>query len=241
MKSLPTIALYLAAISTTVFGREKKDERSDPQVPAFLSGFFNDVQDTARVAINKADKFIQDNNIAEEAQNVASAVFSKGDDFFQTKVIASLPPDVQTFFQQKTSDLRVTVVAVKWEYLAEDAKQYIREHPYQTALLVTEGVVYFTPAGLSGGVLNLLGWTRYGPRAASFASKLQAALGPVYARSIRATAQSAAMGGYGASVIHGVTRAGAALSGALTGTWNKWQPSEPEKENNKGEWRKEEL
>ncbi|KAF2810182.1 uncharacterized protein BDZ99DRAFT_562970, partial [Mytilinidion resinicola] len=53
-------------------------------------------------------------------------------------------------------------------------------------------------------VLSTLGWSAMGPRAASIAAALQTASTP--ARGVFATLQSAAMGGYGASVVAGATR-----------------------------------
>jgi hypothetical protein len=41
--------------------------------------------------------------------------------------------------------------------------EWIAAHPGQTALYVVEGVIFFSPAALTGPVLAALGWGAQGP------------------------------------------------------------------------------
>ncbi|OBT89854.1 hypothetical protein VE02_00813 [Pseudogymnoascus sp. 03VT05] len=98
-----------------------------------------------------------------------------------------------------------TVPAVVLEWTAA--------HPGQTALLVVNGALFFTPAALTGPLLTSMGFGATGPVASSVAASLQSMLGNVGAGSVFAYLQSAAMGGYGAVVVNGATQACAVISG----------------------------
>ncbi len=54
--------------------------------------------------------------------------------------------------------------------LPSEVKTWIKDHPYQTAFYVVNGVVLFAPGLLAGPLLGALGWTSLGPRAGKFRS-----------------------------------------------------------------------
>ncbi|KAJ9635437.1 hypothetical protein H2199_008440 [Coniosporium tulheliwenetii] len=126
-----------------------------------------------------------------------------------TKVLSDMPNHLKAMSsktqilkdstQTSLEDLKDKLVAIKYEELPKQAKDYIRtyvkEHPYQTAFHIVNGVIYFTPATLTYPVLSLLGFTSHGPRAASVASGIMSVFGTGAARGVLATVQSAAMGG----------------------------------------------
>ena len=110
---------------------------------------------------------------------------------------------------------------------------WITAHPYQTAFHVVNGVIICTPAAATVPFLSALGFGATGPIAGRFgaqhsrvgnrthtltqpsgsaAASVQSFFSFVPAGGLFATAQSAAMGGYGASVAAGAAQAGAVLS-----------------------------
>ncbi|KAF2821362.1 hypothetical protein CC86DRAFT_459030 [Ophiobolus disseminans] len=91
---------------------------------------------------------------------------------------------------------------------------WIAQHPYQTAFHVVNGVVLFTPAAITVPFFSALGFSAVGPAASSTASGVMGYFGVVPAGGVFATLQSAAMGGYGASVAAGAAQAGAVASSA---------------------------
>jgi hypothetical protein len=89
---------------------------------------------------------------------------------------------------------------------------WIAAHPYQTMFHVVNGVVLLTPAAATVPFFNALGLSAGGPVAGSAATSIMSFFGYVPAGGIYATAQSAAMGGYGASIAAGAAQAGAMMS-----------------------------
>ncbi|OSS48383.1 hypothetical protein B5807_07818 [Epicoccum nigrum] len=89
---------------------------------------------------------------------------------------------------------------------------WITAHPYQTAFHVVNGVIICTPAAATVPFLSALGYGATGPIAGSTAASIQSFFSFVPAGGLFATAQSAAMGGYGVSVAAGAAQVGAALS-----------------------------
>ncbi|KAJ9666695.1 hypothetical protein H2201_003099 [Coniosporium apollinis] len=158
-----------------------------------------------------------------------------------TKVLSDMPNHLKAMSsktqilkdstQTSLEDLKDKLVAIKYEELPKQAKDYIRtyvkEHPYQTAFHIVNGVIYFTPATLTYPVLSLLGFTSHGPRAASVASGIMSVFGTGAARGVLATVQSAAMGGYGVGAVNGLTRAGSVLAGAA----QLWRPARDGKDD----------
>ncbi|KAK0120219.1 hypothetical protein ONS95_011625 [Cadophora gregata] len=71
--------------------------------------------------------------------------------------------------------------------------QWVTAKPGQTALLISNGILIFTPAALTGPLLATMGWGASGPIAGSVAASLQSILGNVGAHSVFAYLQSAAM------------------------------------------------
>lgn len=107
------------------------------------------------------------------------ANFFKGFSAGTMKALSDLPDNVDTITckaqtlkdstQTALGDLKGKLVAVDYEELPKQARDYIatyvKEHPYQTAFHIANGIVYFTPAALTSPVLSLLGFTSQGPRA----------------------------------------------------------------------------
>ncbi|KFY41087.1 hypothetical protein V494_03228 [Pseudogymnoascus sp. VKM F-4513 (FW-928)] len=98
--------------------------------------------------------------------------------------------------------------------------EWIAAHPGQTALLVVNGVLVFTPAALTGPLLAQMGFGASGPVAGSAAAAFQSMLGNVGAPSVFAYLQSAAMGGYGAAAVNGVAQACGVVSGGIFSMWS---------------------
>lgn len=114
--------------------------------------------------------------------------------------------------------------------------RWIMANPGQTALGVCNTAVIFTPAALTGPLLQqwvlalqvLLLVSLPGVRhiegsrlttcelSGSVAAWLQPIFGNVVAHGLFATLQSAAMGGYGVATVNGLAQAGAVVSGGLT-------------------------
>ncbi|WWC64102.1 uncharacterized protein I303_106709 [Kwoniella dejecticola CBS 10117] len=103
-------------------------------------------------------------------------------------------------------------ITMKFKDLPEQVKDYIKEHPYQTAFHVINGVVFFAPSLVWGPVLGMLGFTPIGPAASTLASAAQSFIHPVVAKGVFATCQSAKMGGYGAGILDTAVRFGMKLS-----------------------------
>ncbi|CAA9963312.1 hypothetical protein PTMSG1_06680 [Pyrenophora teres f. maculata] len=87
---------------------------------------------------------------------------------------------------------------------------WITAHPYQTVFHVVNGVILLTPAAATVPFFSALGLSAGGPVAGSTAATIMSYFSYVPAGGIFATAQSAAMGGYGASIAAGAAQ-GAAL------------------------------
>lgn len=90
--------------------------------------------------------------------------------------------------------------------------RWITAHPGQSALLVTNGILIFTPAALTAPLLATMGFGASGPVAGTVAAWLQSILGNVGTHSMFAYLQSAAMGGYGVTAVSGITQACAMIS-----------------------------
>ncbi|KAJ8108229.1 hypothetical protein OPT61_g8318 [Boeremia exigua] len=89
---------------------------------------------------------------------------------------------------------------------------WISAHPYQTAFHVVNGVIVCTPAAATVPFLSAMGFGATGPVAGSTTASVMSYFSIVPAGGLYATAQSAAMGGYGASLAAGAAQAGAVLS-----------------------------
>ncbi|WVF65629.1 hypothetical protein IAT40_000360 [Kwoniella sp. CBS 6097] len=140
-------------------------------------------------------------------------------------------PSNSRFILDKLAEAHVTIAAIDWQDLHGDTKKYVLENPKQTAFYVAKGVLFVAPALLTGPALGALGFTAVGPAAGSLATSAQSAIAPVAARGIFATLQSAAMGGYGASVVGGTVQClvGTSLIGDLmAGSWHAHESHEGE-------------
>ncbi|KAG9228065.1 hypothetical protein BJ875DRAFT_270963 [Amylocarpus encephaloides] len=98
--------------------------------------------------------------------------------------------------------------------------RWIAANPGQSALLIANGILIFTPAALTGPLLATMGFGASGPIAGSVAAWLQSILGNVGARSVFAYLQSAAMGGYGVAAVNGIVQALGMISGAAVTAYN---------------------
>ncbi|KAF2126077.1 hypothetical protein P153DRAFT_388826 [Dothidotthia symphoricarpi CBS 119687] len=98
--------------------------------------------------------------------------------------------------------------------MSEAIIAWIAEHPYQTFFHVVNGVVLLTPAAATVPIFATLGLSAGGPVGGSAAAAIMSYFSFVPAGGIYAMAQSAAMGGYGASIAAGAAQAGAVVSSA---------------------------
>ncbi|KAF1834880.1 hypothetical protein BDW02DRAFT_568559 [Decorospora gaudefroyi] len=98
---------------------------------------------------------------------------------------------------------------------AEPLIAWIAAHPYQTFFHVVNGVVLLTPAAATVPFFSALGMTAGGPVAGGALATITSYFSFVPAGGLVATAQSAAMGGYGASFAAGAAQAGAVASSAF--------------------------
>jgi predicted methyltransferase len=98
---------------------------------------------------------------------------------------------------------------------------YITAHPIQTALHVSNAVIFAAPGIVTVPAFAVLGFTPLGPAAGQAASGFMAYFGTVAPGGVYATMQSAAMGGYGASLVAGATQFGAVASSAVGYLWSK--------------------
>ncbi|MCJ1387411.1 hypothetical protein MMC18_000254 [Xylographa bjoerkii] len=104
-----------------------------------------------------------------------------------------------------------TIVGIDYSELSGDIRDWIQEHPYQTAFYVTNGIVLIAPGLVTTPILGLVGFGSLGSRAASIASAYQATLGNVPKGAIFALLQSAGAGGAGLGVVNGVAQKSALL------------------------------
>ncbi|KAI9657395.1 MAG: hypothetical protein M1821_003077 [Bathelium mastoideum] len=93
---------------------------------------------------------------------------------------------------------------------------WIRNNPGTAGLYAANGAIIICPALITGPTLGLLGFSAAGPAGGTAAAWIQSVIGPVAARGIFATLQSAAMGGYGAAVVNGT----ASAAGGSVMVWN---------------------
>ncbi|TKA67590.1 hypothetical protein B0A55_08704 [Friedmanniomyces simplex] len=126
------------------------------------------------------------------------------------------------WLRQATRDIGVQTALedlqyVKLEELPTEAWEYIHANPGQTVFYVVGGVAFIAPGVVYGP--TILGTPRFGAngvRAASIAANTQKVFGGfVSAAGWFAHLTSAGAGGYGAGLLHGVTRLGAVAVGAV--------------------------
>ncbi|MCJ1378291.1 hypothetical protein MMC17_001388 [Xylographa soralifera] len=98
------------------------------------------------------------------------------------------------------------IVAI--DYFGE-IEDWIKEHPYQTAFYVVNGIVFIAPGLITAPLLGLMGFGSLGPKAGSAASAFQATVGNVPKGAIFALLESAGAGGYGAGIVNGFAQGGA--------------------------------
>ncbi|KAF1831573.1 hypothetical protein BDW02DRAFT_571907 [Decorospora gaudefroyi] len=96
-------------------------------------------------------------------------------------------------------------------------KEWIKEHPGETAGIVACVVAAPVAIGVAGKVLRVAGFARSGVVAGSAAAAYQAGAGNIVAGSAFATLQSAGAGGAGAAVVNGIA-AGTATAVAVAAT-----------------------
>ncbi|KAL8670056.1 MAG: hypothetical protein Q9168_005389 [Polycauliona sp. 1 TL-2023] len=108
-----------------------------------------------------------------------------------------------------------TVKDVDSAQFAKKVASWMAAHPYQTALQLGSGILFFGPGLLAVPALGAAGFGSTGIVSGSIAASQQAAIGNVAARGLFATLQSAAAGGYGVPIVHGVIRAGGMATSGL--------------------------
>ncbi|KAF7945898.1 uncharacterized protein EAE97_004936 [Botrytis byssoidea] len=110
--------------------------------------------------------------------------------------------ELQALRSEWTTGVDIAFKEHGWEHLPNRLKNWILEHPWQTAFHIVNGVVLFTPAG-----------------ATSFASFLQSKIGLVAAKSWFALFQSAPMGGWGSPIVNTATQFGALANSFVAAAW----------------------
>jgi len=102
--------------------------------------------------------------------------------------------------------------------------RWVIANPGQSAWLISNGILIFTPAALTGPLLATMGFGASGPVAGSIAAWLQSILGNVGAHSVFAYMQSAAMGGYGVATVNWTVQAWGMISGAAVTIYTGRRP-----------------
>jgi len=126
---------------------------------------------------------------------------------------------LSTDAQGKLREAQDEILAVDYQNLPTEVKDWIKAHPYQTAFHVVGGVVFFAPGVVYRPLLWGLGWTSVGPRTASAASAIQATYGTGKAGGVFATMESAAMKGYGVTPAAWAVRAGTGAFQVASWVW----------------------
>ncbi|PYH41098.1 interferon alpha-inducible IFI6/IFI27 family protein [Aspergillus saccharolyticus JOP 1030-1] len=104
------------------------------------------------------------------------------------------------------------------EAKARNGATWVTENPEYILIGAASGAVVVAPGLIATPLLNTAGFTSAGVKAGSLAAGIQSGIGNVVAGSWFATAQSAAMGGYGGPILTGIVQmAGCSMSGAYTG------------------------
>jgi hypothetical protein len=80
----------------------------------------------------------------------------------------TLPAQAQNFFSQKGNEVQEIVYEIKLENLPEIVKQYIKDHPYQTAFLIIGCFVYLCPSSMTAPLLRMFGFTPLGPQTSKY-------------------------------------------------------------------------
>jgi WD40 repeat protein len=130
----------------------------------------------------------------------------------KARIVSTDYSKLSTDAQGKLREAQDEILAVDYQNLPTEVKDWIKAHPYQTAFHVVGGVVFFAPGVVYRPLLWGLGWTSVGPRTASVTSAIQATYGTGKAGGAFATLESAAMRGYGVAPVAWAVRAG---TGAL--------------------------
>ncbi|WRT68989.1 uncharacterized protein IL334_005971 [Kwoniella shivajii] len=139
----------------------------------------------------------------------------------------SLPHQVKAQFEgykSQCEEVSEDFYSMKWEDIPTIIKNYIKEHPYETAFHVVNGVAFFAPGGIWGPALRGLGFTKLGPAAGTAASFTQSYLHPIISKSGFAICQSAKMGGeFGMTMLNAVFGFGSAIAegSSWLGKWIK--------------------
>ena len=80
---------------------------------------------------------------------------------------------LSTDAQGKLHEAQDKILAVDYQNLPTEVKDWIKAHPYQTAFHVVGGVVFFAPGVVYRPLLWGLGWTSVGPRTGSYSHSLK--------------------------------------------------------------------
>ncbi|KAK7418833.1 hypothetical protein QQX98_003695 [Neonectria punicea] len=119
------------------------------------------------------------------------------------------------------SRVRARLKATKFIQLANSksqAKQWIKDHPYQATAFGAGATVVVAPALVATPALAALGFGANGIVGGSIAAGVQSGIGSVVAPSLFATLQSAGAAGYGLAAVHGTVQ-GVALGAGGLGAW----------------------
>ncbi|OCF40240.1 hypothetical protein I317_05933 [Kwoniella heveanensis CBS 569] len=132
-----------------------------------------------------------------------------------------LPDQAKKLLANQTGIVKDAFVQIDLENEPQVARNYVKEHPGQVAIIAVHGLVFIAPELLTVPLMEALGFARLGPVARSAAAAAQAAMKKVPAGSWFSIFQSARMGGYGLPIVNGAVRDGTGLWAGLSWVWGK--------------------
>ena len=73
-------------------------------------------------------------------------------------------------FPDAFKDVNDKIVGIEYSDLPGNVKEWIKEHPYQTAFYIVNGIAFIAPGLVATPLLGLMGFGSLGPRAAMLPS-----------------------------------------------------------------------
>ncbi|KAE8371133.1 hypothetical protein BDV26DRAFT_299068 [Aspergillus bertholletiae] len=108
---------------------------------------------------------------------------------------------------------------VDWPNLPRYTAQYVSENPKSILWAAVQAGAFICPGMVTGPLMQAAGFTSAGPAAGSVASWAQRYITPIAGQGIFAHVQSAAMNGYGRTIVNGVARGMVLAPRAAAGAW----------------------
>ncbi|KAL0256819.1 hypothetical protein SLS55_007628 [Diplodia seriata] len=156
------------------------------------------------------------------AKSLASTIRNKWED---------LSAAAAHFFKEASTEIKDLLAATDWKALLQQIKNciknlateiwdWVQAHPYQAGFIVLCILtITFTPT-IVPPVLTAAGLTTVGTTASTIAAAVQSVISPVVAGGTFAILQSAAIGGYGVSIVLCSVQAVAAAGLVTMALWN---------------------